>query len=868
MLGEGAKRAIVLETLGQVCGPASGELFGSSLKTIGQLRFVLEIAGQAFGLGLDDLGATEKAVGMYLGWLFGDVKKPVAVGEADVDGFRELLLRHLSVLFAVKKGGDARPNGVLIAKHIELCKGALKAFVRLAMEGPALADSTWRVLIRVVLGVADSLLRLPLLPPCYLADGLAEHLLATCLEVFLRSRTRSASLWKALRSYYQRWCHRIAAVNQWAAISLALTQRISKHLYGQGTDLVVYTVHGQPVELDLGGNFEMFAWRFHLGLIASPSELPANGALRAVYGIERMMGVFYSVGITLDHGTAAENQFPDGNTLLAVYGRWLFEAAALQGPDQVECAAYATGILCRLFSKPQHRVPFHSGYLHQFYRTISTALANPNLLMVVFVVVNAEELLAARLPGVRVLAMPFLAAIRRIVPQCEPAALNVRMEDLRRACFKLLGTLLGFANHFSELVPCVDDTQVYLTNTYSEALARILPQRFRFVVVDTLVSCLIVEADGGNQRYLISSLAAFVIDASPQSPPLVGFLAKVLVELSLAAFAQDPATLLTALQALRHLSDVHDGSAADGEESHALEVVGSVCEIIASIASRASIGDFLPAAEFGVDVLVDWLASSPSVFSGEAIRWTFQTVQVLFAAPPTRQLAKLAVSRIFGGVGLASANPCFPTLASSRLTEFDFSEAGGQLSYFLLNGTSLVCFIETPTESGDDMALVAVLRTATGRFTWSSKLLLNAEGEGTEKNTATLWREFREVQKQMEMPGCELKEEPLFNDDLLNKHMDAKRSKDAQLIADLSQRQIEALPKSRLKGSPAFSGQHYQASPLESQRDHLARLLLVQLGLASPENIYLVQPLQPVTEDLYAAVHALDDLPEYDRVFI
>jgi hypothetical protein len=860
VLGEGAKRAIVLETLGQVCGPSSGELFGSSLKTFGQVKFILEIAGQAFGLGLDDLGATEKAVGMYLGWLFGDVKLPVAVGEADVEGFRELLLRHLSVLFAAKRSADPKPNGMLIAKHIELCKAALKAFVRLAMEGSGLADSTWRVLIRVVLGIADSLLRLPLLPPSYLADGLAEHLLATCLEVFLRSRTRSASLWKALRMYYQRWCHRIAAVNQWTAISLALTQRISKHLYGQGTDLVVYTVHGQPVELDLGADFEMFAWRFHLSLIASPGELPANGALRAVYGIERMMGVFYSVGITLDHATASENQFPDGNTLLAVYGRWLFEAAALQGGDQVECAAYATGILCRLFSKPQHRAPFHAGYLHQFYRTIGCALGNPNLLMVVFVVVNAEELLAARLPGVRVLAMPFLTAIRRIVPQCESASLNVRMEDLRRACFKLLGTLFGFGNHFDELVPCVDDTQVYLTNSYSEALARIVPQRFRFVVVDTLVSCLIVEGDGGNQRYLVNSLTAFVIDASPQSPALLGFLAKVLVELSLASFVQDPTTLLTALQALRHLSDAMAHDADHGEDPVVVEVIGSVCEIIASIASRPAIGDFLPVVEFGVDVLVDWLARSPSVFSGEVIRWTFQTVQVLFAAPPTRALARLAAARVFGGVGLASANPCFPALLSSRLTEFDYTAAGGQLSYFLLNGDSLVCFIETPADEG--MALVAVLRTATGRFTWSSKLLV--EGDDTpEQGTRVLWREFSALHQQMmEMPRCELEAEPLFNDDLLNGHVDAKRSKDAQLIAELAQKQTEALPRHRLKDSPAFTGQRYRASPLESQRDHLARLLLVQLGLASPENIHLLQPLQPVTEDLYAAVHALDGLPE------
>lgn len=271
LLGEDTKRTIVLETLGQLCTGSQYEIL-SGLNTYTKVKFFLEIIGQAFGLPLDDLGVTGKAAEFYISWLTpcngpSTIPRPEGVAIESQDDFIQTLVKHLSVVFIPKKGPDVKGSTATLfgGKHVDMCKSILKSFTSLSRCPEVMSEASWKVLIKVTLGISDSLLRLPLLPPCYLADELTEDLLATCLEVFLRSKTHSASLWKALKVYYQRWCHRIAAVSQWAAISLALTQRASLHLYGQGTAKVVYMVHGLPVELDLGTEYEVFAWKYHLG---------------------------------------------------------------------------------------------------------------------------------------------------------------------------------------------------------------------------------------------------------------------------------------------------------------------------------------------------------------------------------------------------------------------------------------------------------------------------------------------------------------------------------------------------------------------------------------------------------------------------
>lgn len=832
LFGEQARRTIVLETVAQLAGPGRPALV-AGLGTYAQVRFVLELAGEAFGLGMEDLAAMVRLAEVYSEWLLEAGRRPPGVGAGDADEFCQTLVKHLSVVFGLRRAeGKSSVAQLQHSKHVEACRAVLKTYAACARAGDLSAGS-WKVLLVVLLGVADSLLRLPLLPPCALADDLTEDLLAVLLEAWLRSGSMSSALWRALRTYYPRWCHRLAAVNQWTAVSLALTQRISKHLYGHGTPAVAYTVHREPVSLELAPQFELFAWRQHLGLVGSPGDLPPANCLRAILGTEAVLQVFYAVGHPpgqAEYSGPVERQLPDGNTLLALFGRWLFDAATLPGSEHAECVAHASGLLCRLFTRPQFRAPFSTGYLSQFYQALAAALEHPSLLVTVFVCINCEELFTARLEGVRVLALPFLHALRRLVPKPQAALqLNIQMVDLRRACYKLLCTLLSFANHFAGAGVVAQPPEPPLGNTYSETLAAVLPpageHAFLFLCYDTLVSCLLVEADPANRRYLVNSLCTAVVDSAPAHPALADLLVQVLADLLLRADnTADPETAMVALEALKHLGQLPAVLGVQVEARVTAATIQALCEAIVPLVRAAppSGSKHLRLLEMAVDVLLGWACYAPGQLSGQpdSVARLMATIELLFSLGPSKtDLGQLALTRLLVRFGAEGLNPLLPGLASARVTEFDYAPAPedcAALQYFVLNESVVGCFVETPDEQ-----LVLVLRTATGRYAW--KAALHHAPDTPAEPADRLADSVRGLALSPDAPLAPgpARQPPgpehgaLFNDDAFSRQLenDPRRLQNVALIDRLCQEQARALDSSRLAESPAYAAGTYTPRP-------------------------------------------------------
>lgn len=797
----------------------------AGLKSWARLQAFMELVTPALQLGLEDLQPMGRVVELYLDWLLEPAKRPSAVRPEGQQAFTCLLLRHLSLLFQVRrveaKGSVAQ---LQVSKQAELCRHVLQALTSLAGRPELLTPGSWKVLMLVLLGASDSLLRLPLLPPTQLADELTGDLLAATAQVWLRSQSLSAGLWRALRTYYRRWCHRLAAVSQWTAVSLALTQRLSRHLYGQGTEAIVYAVHGQPISLEgLGRDFELFAWRQHLGLLAQPADLPPANCLRAVLGIELLLQVFYSVGQTPDPASAPiEKLFPDGNTLLALFGRWLFDAASMTSAEHVESCAHAIGILCRLFSKQQFRGAFEPGYLHQFYQALQTALQHPSPLVTVFICINSEELLTSRLPGLRVLAPPFLEALCRLVPRPQvPLQLNIRMEDLRRACYKLLFTLLAYGGHFGREIVRLEAAQP--SNTYSEGLVAVCGgEPFVFAALDTLISSLLVEEDQGNRRYLLNSLTAAAIDAAPSGPGLAALLARILSDLLLRSNnVAEPETATVALHSLAALRQV--GLPAD---LVAQVLIPSLCEAIKPLAeTMRPLAETSALLNLAVDVLIGWGTHVPSAaLHPETLPRVTRTLELLFRSEASSSgLGQLALTRLLAGLG-----PLFsrsPLALSSSLTEMDFcrdwSDAAKRPQYFCLNESVLACLLE-PEDQPD--RLVLILRTPTGRYVWQAQPeYAPAEEAGPEGLPRVPWKALQALslhgqEQEPFVPDEDLG--PVFNDAAFSKAIDTDplRQKNLTLLDSLCRKQAQALEAHRrLDGSAHVASPHIP-DPMPSLR--------------------------------------------------
>lgn len=670
----------------------TSEMGLGALTTQYHVRWTMEVLAQAFNLPLEDISLISNAASVYIQWLVEPSKRPLAISKADEETqqqFIQTVFRHVSLLFQPKKVdgvGAAKPLlATLASKHVEVCKLMLRTLNQVAISSQAevptegalkMSTATWKVLLRVLLGVTDYLLRVPTQPYCYLSEELGEALLSNLIELWLRSQIFSADMWKALRSCYPTWAHRLLVISHWSAVSLALTQRVTRILYGQGTQSVVYTVHSSLVTLDLNDRYVVYAWHQFVHLIGNPAQLQPSLFFRSVLGMEKLVQVFHSIGASsastvmsaagtaggsgAEGSVAIERHFPDGNTILHLFGSWLFEAVSRSGSDCVEGRAQAFGILCRIFARPQVRTPFLATYLHQFYSTVIDGLRG-DLMSLVFIVVNCEDIFALGLPGVRILIAPFVMALRRIIPELEkPLRVSLNLDDLRRACYKLLCTIFGCCNHFglvslkgllpllpeveaslgdstdgiiSSLVAPVDGhsrkitrsssnqsvTDIHffieqLRDVYRPLLGQLSLTKeeitlghVRYAIMELLVASFCNEKDPGNQRYLINTLTTFTIDEARKVPALSAVIIGLFEDHLMSGHMSIEACLV-ATEALHQFASSPFVPALLAHRPDAVRrLVRSLCSVAGSFIGRNNLPLFLKPIMALYDCILDWI---------------------------------------------------------------------------------------------------------------------------------------------------------------------------------------------------------------------------------------------------------------------
>lgn len=93
---------------------------------------------------------------------------------------------------------------------------------------------TWESLLLFLLAINEILLAPPTIKDD-VGDQLCERVLQVLFEVWLLACVRcfpSPSLWKTLQESCAMWRHRVALVDQWNRVNLALTARLLEFTYG------------------------------------------------------------------------------------------------------------------------------------------------------------------------------------------------------------------------------------------------------------------------------------------------------------------------------------------------------------------------------------------------------------------------------------------------------------------------------------------------------------------------------------------------------------------------------------------------------------------------------------------------------------
>lgn len=461
----------------------------------------MEVLAQALTLPLDDITITINALNIYLTWLTIESKRPKCIFLTDA--FFEKILRHLSLIFNPKKV-DNKLSAQSI-KHIESCRLVLRAFVSISMFKNLFSFNIKKILLKILLGITDNLLKPK--QGNYLSDELCDQLLASLLEIWLRCEILSKSLWIQFNNLYPSWTHHLSAITQWSEIIFALTDKVNKYLYTpelEKSKSLTYNTSDnlQIIIEEMQDQFIFYAWQQMIVLIGDPQNLSASIFLKAVIGLDKMIQL-YLFSLPVDYR-------PDSNTILFLLGKWLFNAVNIQKSECIDGRAQAFGVLCRIFCRYQKYHPIKSTYLNQFYASISETLSNPktDLLIIIFIIVNGEDIFVHGLPGARLLQPCFIKAIRRIIPKIDnfnsSSKAIFNMSDLRKSCYKLLSTIFGTIEHFDTDVTGLFEYNQQLSSYSSSIRGNLINQKGHAIIIDILVGALVIEKDVSNIKYLMN----------------------------------------------------------------------------------------------------------------------------------------------------------------------------------------------------------------------------------------------------------------------------------------------------------------------------------------------------------------------------
>ncbi|KAI8809231.1 hypothetical protein BJ742DRAFT_677009, partial [Cladochytrium replicatum] len=550
------------------------------------VTWAMEVVGQGFALPIEDTQTIKDCITLYQAWLVDVIPRPLAIRElrgTEVEQqFVQTIFKHFSVLFKHRQAASYVHNSAnqsreraniisspteepidLIAVHVSLCGQVLKIMTAATRKlGYEFTESTWIVLLKVLIGIAECILSVPCAPPSRgvqhrldgaledpaprMGDQLCEHLMRVLIETWLRSRIVRIDMWDFLKRLFVNWTHRVAVIHQWNATTLGLTRTVIRLLYGdrEGSESVLISLGpSYNVHLHLPLNFVFHSWHRMIYMIGNPNTLSPRNFEVAIVGISKIVETLHQIGAQQEPPSAT---IPDGNTILHMFGAWLFEATTMKSPEYDEGKSQAYGVLCRIFCQPQRRVKFLRTYLERFYYSVSDGLKGDSQSLTA-IIMNSTNLFCSELEGLRTLAADYVLGLRRVLPHSRGLRNKVNVEELRRAALHIIGTISANSNRFDcvliedwcdkerefgskSLLPEDSFLSKMIRNVYARAQEPNEDEtNASFIVLkvhllEILLSSMLIETEQSNARYILNLLACFVVEDlefSPGTPALV-----------------------------------------------------------------------------------------------------------------------------------------------------------------------------------------------------------------------------------------------------------------------------------------------------------------------------------------------------------
>ncbi|XP_053961642.1 ral GTPase-activating protein subunit beta isoform X13 [Anastrepha ludens] len=565
-----------------------------------EVNWCMDVICFGLSLPLQEHETIKDCVNVYCEWLTAlhpqpriSVPKPIC---EDANMYCRKIVSHFHNLFVPRQGESADT----INRQAVLCHRVLRTLQQTAQISQTMDRKTWEALLLFLLAINEVLLAPPTVKDD-VGDQLCERVLSVLFEVWLLACLRcfpSPSLWKTLQESCAMWRHRMALIDQWNRVNLALTARLLEFTYGSAfPELKISDEDAQLIPADMTNDCVAQTWYRFLRTIGNPTALCSphiisksshfmqwalthdKGAetyqhpclqalphifLKAIKGISSQVDAFLALpSLGFEQRPPLAVARPKCNSVLHLFGEWLFEAAHIGGDawllntkkqateaskrpssmimenrkgsislsqpnslndpnslppsltiDKYESGrAEAIGTLCKIFCAKKTGEEILPVYLARFYMALQQCLKITESKecdeTLASILLNSSDLFRLDLNGVQVLLPGFISALEIVLPdkdlKIKTQAMLFNKTELRRASINILLSILTLPLHFQTL-PIRD-----LTNESTERIITFIQLKPR--LINILMNALQVETDAQNTHMLLGGLLLTVQDA-------------------------------------------------------------------------------------------------------------------------------------------------------------------------------------------------------------------------------------------------------------------------------------------------------------------------------------------------------------------
>ncbi|KAJ6242433.1 hypothetical protein M0813_22571 [Anaeramoeba flamelloides] len=429
-----------------------------------QIKWFFEFSGLALTLPIENSSIIEKSLLLYDQWV-SEERFPKAFYSEDKLFFIREISNHLSLVFKPREGISRDLSKS--KKHIKLCLKALSIYQKLATKDLKFYDTKTREhLLCVMMGIADSFLQEKIDENhLYLQKGLCRPVLKVLFEYWLVFGTTEHTLWKLFRGLATGWVSHEATIHQWSATIYGLMDRVIGILYDNkaGTKTVTITVPHIPKEfqqsvLNLSDKQVMFTWKGYLNILGNPNNLnnPQNFE-QMISGINDVVDLILTIGDESKEENS-ENVYllpdkPNGDTILRIFGNWLFETVFKNRLGFDKGVSIAFTILLKILST-HFDSPLSEVNLTKFYSAIIQAFHNTEeYSQSLFSILKGSEKLFLRdHDGIFILIPHYLKIIQTVLSETTFTFVKGHsLTLLRRSSIIILKNLLCFPRLYPQL---------------------------------------------------------------------------------------------------------------------------------------------------------------------------------------------------------------------------------------------------------------------------------------------------------------------------------------------------------------------------------------------------------------------------------